>query len=824
MPHLVAIVLFALITMAYLSPLLQGKQLKQSDITNYQGASKEISDWRNATGEEALWTNRMFSGMPAYQISVMYSSNLVKYIDKIFTLGLPHPAGMVFLYFMGFYILLLVMKVDYRLSIVGAIAFALSSYFFIIIDVGHNTKAHAIGYMAPVIAGIILVFRGRYLLGGILTALFMALELYCNHVQITYYMLLTVFILAVLELVKSFREKLLKNYIRSAMVIAVAMIVSVGANLTNLWSTYEYGKYTTRGKTELTFDKENQTSGLDRDYATDWSYGKMETFTLLIPNYMGGSSSGDLSESSDTYKALKENGVQSAGKIIKSLPLYWGPQDTTSGPVYVGSIICFLFILGLFVVKGKYKWWLLSATLLSVFLAWGKNMMWFTDLFFDYVPGYNKFRAVTMTLVIAELCMPLLAILALKRIFDPEMPRNEKMKALKFSGIITLGILVVFGFFSGSYFDFVGSSDKSLVAAGYPEWLITAIQSDRHNLVIADTFRSLAFIAIAFVFILLFTMNKIKNSGIVIAALGILVLADMWTIDKRYLKDENFTSKSKMNSIFAKSAADEYILNDTTKYFRVLELSNPFNDALTSYYHNSIGGYHGAKLKRYQELIQYRIKGEIESIKAAFSAPSPDSALYVTLAKLPVLNMLNTKYLIYSGDYAPLVNSRNALGNAWFVKNYKLVESADSEIIAIGDFDPASTAIIDKRYEDYVSNLKLDRDSTDAVELTTYAPNELVYSSKSANEGLAVFSEIFYDKGWDAYIDGVKTDYIRVNYVLRAMKIPAGTHTIEWKFEPQVYYTGEKITLAFNILLIIGLVGGLILELRGKNKTKKEDQ
>lgn len=838
-PHIIAVAAFFTITMIYLDPLIPnlfdskgGKQLKQSDITNFQGASKEIADYRTATGKEALWTNRMFSGMPAYQISVSYASNLVKYIDKIFTLGLPHPAGMVFLYFIGFYILLLVMRVDYRLSIVGAIAFAFSSYFFIIIDVGHNTKAHAIGYMAPVIAGIILTFRRKYILGGILTALFMSLELYCNHVQITYYMLLIIAVLVIYELVKVIKAKEYKSFIRSVIVLTGVILIAMGTSFTNLWATYEYGKYTTRGKSELTFDKENKTSGLDRDYATDWSYGKMETFTLIIPDYMGGSSSGDLSKNSDTYKALLENNVpaKSAEKVIKGLPLYWGPQDTTSGPVYVGAIIAFLFILGLFIVKGRYKWWLLTATLLSIFLAWGKNMMWFTNLFFDYVPGYDKFRSVSMTLVIAELCMPLLGILALREIFNPEIPKADKMKALKFSGIITLGILIIFGFFSGAFFDFVGSSDASMTSAGYPEWLVTAIQSDRHGLVMADTFRSLLFIAFAFGFIVIYlsVINKIKQAkvmnltiGTVTFLIGFLILVDMWTIDKRYLKDENFVKKNKINSVFAKSKADEYILTDTAKYYRVLNLANPFNDAMTSYYHNSIGGYHGAKLKRYQELIQYRLSEEIANIKTAFSAKSPDSALYVTLKNLPVLNMLNTKYLIYSSDYAPLINTDNALGNAWFVDKYTLVANADAEITAIEKFDPANTAIVDTRYKDYVSKLKLSKDSTASVKLTSYSPNDLKYSSTSAAEGLAVFSEIYYDKGWDAYIDGKKSDYIRVNYVLRAMTIPAGTHTIEWKFEPKVFYTGEKVSLAFNILLIIGVAGGLILEIRNRSKQKK---
>lgn len=820
-PHIVAILLFVILAGSYVTPIFSGKQLKQSDVTQYQGMSKEINDYREKTGQEALWTNRMFCGMPAYQISILYSSNLVKYIDKILMLGLPYIMGLIFLYFLGFYILLISMRVNPWTSLIGAIAFAGSSFFLIILDVGHNTQAHAIGYIAPVIAGVILTYRGKYLLGGILTALFMALELNCNHLQITYYMGLTIAVLVIYEFFNQLKK--FKSFIVASVIVGGAFILAAGTSFTNMWATSEYGKYTTRGKSELTFDKENKTSGLDRDYATDWSYGKMETFTLLIPNYMGGSSSGDLSKSSDTYNALIDHNVpvKTAEKYIKGLPLYWGPQDTTSGPVYVGAIIVFLFILGLIVVKGKYKWWLLTATLLSIFLAWGKNLMWFTNLFFDYIPGYDKFRAVTMTLVIAEFCMPLLGVLALKEMFDPEVPKADKMKALKISGIVTLGLLVIFGFFSGAYFDFVGSSDESMVSAGYPDWLVTAIQSDRHGLVMMDTLRSLIYIGLAFVFILLFVMEKIKKLWIIISALAFLVMLDMYTVGKRYLKDENFVTKNKMKSIFTKSKADEYILTDTAKDYRVLSLANPFNDAMTSYYHNSIGGYHGAKLKRYQELIQYRLTEEITGIKAAFSAKSPDSALAVTMKKLPVLNMLNTKYMIYSDDYPPLPNTKNALGNAWFVENYKLVANADSEITAIKDFDPATTAIVDERFKDYVGKLNPGKDSSASIELISVTPNDLKYSSVSTKEGLAVFSEIYYDKGWDAYIDGKKSDYIRVNYVLRAMIIPAGTHAIEWKFEPAVYYTGEKISLAFNILLIIVVVGGLFFEFRKKNDQKE---
>lgn len=789
-PHLLAITIFAAITLIYFSPLLEGKQLKQGDVVNFQGASKEIIDYRNATGDEALWTGRMFSGMPAFQISVVYSSLLVKYFDGLFTLWLPHPAGLVFLYFIGFYILLLVLKVDFRIAIIGAIAFALSSYFFIILEAGHNTKAHAIGYMAPVLAGVIMCFRGRYLLGGILTTLFLSLEIFANHVQISYYLLLIILVLAVAEFVAHLKEKELKKFVKAAMIMFAAVVIAIGTNITNLWSTYEYGKYSTRGKSELTTDAAVKTSGLDRDYATDWSYGKWETFTLLIPDFMGGASQGEFSKNSDTYKALKENGIQGAEKIVKQMPTYWGPQPFTSGPVYAGAIICFLFILGLFIVKGKYKYWLLSATILSIMLAWGRHMMWFTNIFFDFVPGYNKFRAVSMTLVIAELCIPLLGLLALKNMFSNEISKEAKLKALKMAGLITGAIIVVFGFLSGMFFDFTSDSDAQLVSAGYPDWLVSAIQSDRHGLLLADSFRSFAFIALTAGTLWLLALNKLKNQMIAALIIGILVLGDMMTIDKRYLNATNFTTKAKVKTPYTPTTADLMILQDKDPEYRVYNLTvSPFNDASTSYFHNSIGGYHGAKLKRYQELIEMQISKQ----------------------NMKVLNMLNTRYFIVPDSAGNDVVRKNpdALGPAWFVKEYKLVVNADSEIAALTHFDPSATAIVDKRFESSVKDFKYNADSTATIKLNSYKPNDLIYKSSSKTPQLTVFSEIYYDKGWNAYVDGKLTPYFRTNYVLRGMIIPAGDHTIEWKFEPSVYYTGEKIGYVFNILLIVIVIGGL---------------
>ena len=822
LPYCLTVALFAFIALAYMYPVLQGKQIMQSDIIHFQGMSKEIVDYRNQTGEEALWTNRMFGGMPAYQISVVHKNNLINYFDRAIKLWLPHPAGLVFLYFLGFYILLLVLGVNQGLSIVGAIAYAFSSYFFIIFEAGHNSKANAIGYMAPFIAGVLLCFRKRYIIGGALTAFFLALEINANHLQITYYLMLIVIILGIAEFVNKLKEKKLKDFFIAVGVMIVAVIISVGVNISNLWTTNEYLEYSTRGKSELTNDKGNKTGGLDRDYATDWSYGKMETFTLLIPNYMGGASQGELSKNSDTYKALKENGIQNSEKIIKNMPTYWGDVQFTSGPVYVGAIIVFLFILGLFIVKGKYKWWLLSATLLSIFLAWGKHMMWFTNIFFDYMPGYNKFRAVSMTLVIAEFCIPLLGLLALKNIFSEKISKDIKLKSLKYAGIICLGIIVIFGFFSGAFLDFISPSDKELLKNGYPEWLITTIQSDRHGLLISDSLRSLIFIALAFAILWLFVINKIKNANLVIIGLGLLVICDMWPIDRRYLNSDNFTTKNKLKATTnTKSKCDEIILSDTSLDYRVLNMNSPFIDAATSYYHNSIGGYHAAKLKRYQELIETRIYEEMVKIQNAFSSKPIDSAITMTLKNIPVLNMLNTKYIIYNPEAAPLMNS-NAIGNAWFVDEYKLVASADSEIAAMKDFKPAETAIVDKRFENMITIKNPGKDTTAVIKLSEYKPNFLKYSYNASKPQLAVFSEIYYAKGWNAYIDGKEAPYFRANYILRAMEVPSGKHEITWKFEPKSFYIGEKVSLAFNIILIFSIICGVFIELKKKKKNSAE--
>ncbi|MEI6059582.1 MAG: YfhO family protein [Bacteroidota bacterium] len=802
LPYLAAIAIFIVIALAYFSPLLEGKVLKQSDITQFKGMSKEIVDYRAQTGEEALWTNSMFGGMPAYQISVEYKGNLLRYADQFMMLYLPHPAGLVFLYMIGFFILLLVLKVDKWLAIAGALAFAFSSYLFIIFEAGHNSKAHAIGYMAPVLAGIILTYRGKYLYGGIMAAIFLSLEILANHFQITYYLMLAAGIYVITELVSSIREKTLPGFAKATGVLAIAAIFALATNITNLWATYEYSKETIRGKTELTSEKSNRTSGLDKDYATGWSYGKMETFTFLIPDFNGGASQGQLKENSNTYKALINNNIDDAQakSVIKSLPLYWGTQPGVAGPVYIGAIIMFLFVFALFTVDNKYKWWLLAATLLSIMLAWGKNLMPLTDFFMHFVPGYNKFRAVSMTLVIAELCIPLLAVLGLQKAFENNTDKKKIIKSLYYSTGIAAGICLIFAFTGNALFNFVSPSDVQYKSY-FPEWLMDAIRLDRASLLSSDAFRSLAFILLAAT-ALWALLNKKLKQPVFYGILILLVLIDMWSVDRRYVNDESFVRKSIAAVPFQPSTVDQIIMKDKDPNYRVLNQSvgNPFADASTSYFHKSLGGYHGAKLRRYQELIdQHLLKGNMN-----------------------VYNMLNTKYFILAGEKGgppQMQINMQALGNAWFVNNAHAVNTADEEINALTDFVPAETAIYDKRFQDQVKGHMISKDTLATIALTVYSPNHLTYQSNAEKEQLAVFSEIYYDKGWNAYIDGKKSPYFRANYVLRAMIVPAGKHTIEYKFEPVVYKTGEKISLASSVLLILLSLGGLGFKATRKSKT-----
>ena len=886
LPDVAAIVSFLLITFFFFQPLFNGKELKQADIRHHLGMSKEIVDYRNShNGEEPLWTNSMFGGMPAYQISVAYKTNLLQYIDRVFRMNLPRPADYLFLYMVGFFILLRVLRLDPWLSLIGAVAFAFSSYFLVILEAGHNSKAHAIGYMAPTLAFMIYTFRGNYLKGGILTALFMGLELYANHPQITYYLGLIVMILFIGEFVKSLQEKTLARFFKASAAIVAAVILAFGTNIASLLTTLEYSPFTIRGKAELTFDKKDKSSsGLDKAYATQWSYGKGETFSLMIPNIKGGAS-GYLGNDRD---ALKNIDPQYRSTIARQNS-YWGDQPFTSGPVYIGAFVVFLFILGLFTVKNELRWILLIATLLSVFLSWGKNMMWFTDFFLDHFPMYNKFRAVSMILVISELTMALLAFLALSEIMKNPQIIKENKKAFYISLGLTAGLSLLFYLMPDMFFSFLSRNEAAQLVqlqAEHPtdaqmyQAIFSAMEEARKTIFRADAIRSFIFIMLGAVLLWVYSLKKIPKTAFLVI-LGLIIAIDIIPVDKRYLSDKNYVRVRKHMVPYQPTSADLQILQDKDPDYRVLNLTvSPWQDASTSYFHKSVGGYHGAKFRRYQDLIDYHL-GKFN---------------------MQVINMLNTRYIIQQGQDGQPVARPNyqALGNAWFVKDIKWVKNADEEISMLGkvlkienltpgkqfevygralktvdtimftvpvkvktssgesedidfsrlnlqkgksyilgynlkdttpdfvnlsnvkdpsviapkqfkvtvisDFDARNQAVIDRRFKDIVGNFVPESNAGASIRLLSYEPNDLVYESDNPRKGLAVFSEIYYPKGWRAYIDGKETPHFRVDYVLRGLVIPAGKHKIEFKFHPDTYYLGTKISFVASLIVLLLLV------------------
>lgn len=800
LPYVTAILVFLIITLVYFYPLVEGKRLQQNDVANWKGMSKEISDYKEKLDREILWTNSMFGGMPSYHILVAYKGNIIKNIDKIVKFGLPTPANFVMIYFIGFFLFLLILRVNPWLSLLGAIAFAFSSYFFIILEAGHNTKAHAIGYIAPVLGSIILIFRRKYLLGGALAALFLTLQIRANHQQITYYLLLMLIILGMVEFIYAIKEKTYKNFFRSFAIIVIAGILALAANIQNIWTIYEYSDYTIRSESELTFNKQNQTGGLDRDYATAWSYGVDETLTLLIPNFKGGSSHTELGLTSNTYEVLKNNGVPNARQIVKQMPTYWGDQPFTSGPVYAGAIVCFLFVMGLIIVPGRIKWWLAVTTLISLFLAWGHNFAWFTNVFLDYVPGYNKLRAPSMALVIANVTMPILALLALKEIFERNINKEKFLKSLKIALGITGGLAFIFLVAPGLFYNFSSASDSQL-----PEWLTAAVVSDRIKMLRMDSLRSLIFILLAAGGVYSFYLKKTK-SWLFISGLIILVLLDMWPVNRRYLNSDNFASRRNVENPFPETKADKEIKNDSTLYYRVYNLSEPFDKAArTSYFHKNIGGYHGAKFRRYQELIDYHLSGERESFVQLLSNNPTNLSINAKLMQMKVFNMLNTRYYIYSLDAPPLINY-NALGNAWFVPGHELVPNADAEITALNDFYPQHQAIINQKDAHYLENYTDGYDSTGFIKLTKYIPDHLTFEYSLNRDQLTVFSDIFYDKGWKVLVDGEQIPHFRANYVLRAAILPLGNHTLEFIFKPRSYFTGYYISLISSLFILAGII------------------
>ena len=804
-------VFFILLAYAYLSPLLEGKVLEQSDITHFKGMAKELQDYRNETGSEALWTNSMFSGMPAYMISVIYKGNLALKINLLLQRTFPLAAKII-LYFIGFYILLLTFGIKRWTSVVGAIAFGLSSFFLIILSAGHNSQADAIGYLPIVIAAVIIVFKGKYIPGTILFTLGLSLEILAGHPQITYYGVILLVIYGVVELYFSIKEKTVQPLIKSLLYLVAGLIVAVGMNFSRLYTAYEYSKDTIRGPSELTNNSENKTTGLDKDYVVQWSYGIDETLTLLIPNFKGGASQIHAGVDSKSYEVLRQRGVQNPRQVVQSVSMYHGKQPSTTGPVYVGAIIVFLFILGLFTVTGRYKWWLVSATVVSIVLSWGGNVMGLTSFLLDYLPLYNKFRAPSMTLVIAEITMPLLAFIALNNILTGKVDKQVWLNGLKWATIITGGISLLFAIFPSMIGDFRSPYD---IQFNFPDWLADAAVEDRIAALRSDAFRSFLFIVLAAGVLYLWQVKKIKTN-LLITILGVLVLVDLWVVDKRYLNNDNFVSKREASNPFPEMPVDKAILKDKDLYYRVLPLQNPFQDARASYYHKSLGGYSAAKLRRYQELIDHHLIPEMQEMIGELQAGHQPDSIF---SNLSVINMLNTRYFIYDLNSSPLHNN-NAMGNAWFVDGYQIVKNADEEIATLKTIDPQKVALIDQRFSDFVGNKKFTKDLNGSVTLTEYEPNYLKYNTKASSEQLTIFSEIYYEKGWNAYIDGKMVPHFRVDYVLRALVLPAGEHTVEFKFHPKSYYTGNKVSLASSLLLILIFIGYAFSEYK-KKKSKE---
>ena len=805
MPHLVAVLIFIVLSFAYFYPVLEGKKLNAHDTKVFVGSSKEIQDYRAQYGKEPLWTNSMFGGMPAYLISVKFPGNLFKQVDnllKIFKI----PVAALFLAFIGFYIMLLFYRVKPWLALAGALAYGFTSYLFVCLSAGHNTKAYAMAYMAPVIGSVVYAFRTNAVKGSVFFALFLALQIMANHIQMTYYTFLILLVFGIFELTHAVKDKTLTPFFRSFVMLFGGAVIAVGVNFGTLYTTWEYAKESTRGNSDLTKDSSKDNMGLDKEYITQWSYGIGETMTLLIPDFKGGATK-NFPKDSETVKALRKNNMaQASGQLFS----YWGRQPLTSGPVYFGAVILFLFVLGLLIIPGKERWWILTAVLLSVFLSWGKNFMFLTSLFIDYFPGYDRFRAVSMTLVMAGVCVPLLAVLALRELMEGNVNREKASKAVKISVAITGGLALLFFMIPGIAGSFLSPDDTS-IPASY-NWLKDALIADRKMMLRADALRSAILIGAGAAILWFYIRNKLKPAHIIIL-LALLFIIDQVPVDARYLNGSSFESKRVSENALAPSTADKAILQDKGE-FRVLNLTvSTFNDASTSYYHNSIGGYSGAKLKRYQELIETRLSEEINALITQLkSATTLDEAGKV-LVHANALNMLDTKYIILSPDALPMINA-NALGNVWLVDKSVIVENADAELNAVKTIDPAHEAVVERRFADLISSPAYGENSADTIYLASYSPNMLTYDTRLASERIAVFSEIYYPYGWKAFVDDKPVDYFRTDYILRGMVVPAGQHKITFKFEPQSYKTGNGISMASSVILMILLayaaVAGLI--------------
>jgi hypothetical protein len=800
-PHGLAVVVFLLVTVFFFSPVFfENKTLNQHDIVQSIGAAKALRDFRQQTGEEGLWVPTMFSGMPAYLVNVEWGNQAIRYIKSFSGLGLPHPVNNIFLAFLCYYIMLLCFRVRPYLAIAGALAFGLSSYMIIGLGAGHNARIGAIAFMPLVVGGIHLAFTRYKILGFGLTTAGLALHLRENHLQITYYLLLIVLGYGLVQLIVAFRQKQVPDFAKTILWLVPAALLAAGSFFAPLWSISEYSPYSIRGKSELApSPAEAPADGLQKDYAFEYSNGILEPLVLVIPGFYGGSSSTFLVQNpeSNVYKALVDSGDQRmANQLAPFTRAYWGPQSNTA-PYYGGAIIFFLFVIGIVFADKKFVWWLVPLSVLAVVLSWGNNFASFNYLVFDYFPGYNKFRSVTFALLIILFAMPLLGMLGLEKLFEQGITKESKKKlliALAVSGGLCLLVLLASGMFS-----YLREGES-----GLPAWFMEALRKDRRSILRIDAFRSLSFIVAAFILIY-FDLRKKVPAGFY-ASLIFFITVDLAVVDRRYFTKDNYQSRRR-NPI-EMSAADQQVLNDKG-YYRVLNLNGPMADALTSYFHNSIGGYHGAKLRRYQDLYDSCIYPEINRLIESAQEGDPD------FSNLPVINMLNTRYIFYGQNRANVIPNRYANGSAWFVSDLQLVQSANDELATVRGIDSKSRAVIDNsRFKIQDSNFHVDSAAT--IRLETHKPNYLKYETQNPANGLAVFSEIYYPKGWTATIDGQESAILRVNYMLRALEVPAGNHTIEFRFNPQPYAVGNKITSASSWMVLLVLLGSLAWSVKNR--------
>ena len=830
-PHVLAVLFFVLLACLYFSPIVfEGKTLAQHDITQFQGGAHEAQQYAAVMGKEALWTNSMFSGMPTYLISLHFPGDWSGYLQKALTLGLPAVVANLFLALLCGYILLVALGLRPLIAVAGAVALGFSSYNLAILAAGHNTKSMALAYAPLVLGGLLVTYRRDKWLGAVLFAVGLTLNIHVNHLQITYYLLLLAAIFVVVELVAAARAGRLPEFAKRTVLLGLGAALAVGVSFGRLYTTAEYSKYSNRGPSELKSPapaapgqapapkNDDESTGVDRDYAFQYSYGVGETITLLIPNFYGGASSMPLSSSSNLAKA----GLPP--EYLAGMPTYWGQQSYTAGPVYMGAVVCFLFILGLFVVEKRTRYWLLAGTVLSILLAWGKNFETFNYLIFDLLPGYNKFRAVSMALVIAQLAMPILGALALSRVLGGGM-KNEELKIkngpaavnagqasgegqflifnssfliqrVLYAGAIAAGLCGL-AYLASFSFDFAAPIDGELTKQGFTPELLSALRADRADLLRNDVWRGLLFIgaALGVLYFHLKGQLKVVPAAALMVALG---LVDLWGVDKRYLGENKFQSQT-IAEEFQPTPADQMILQDKDLSYRVFNVQNPFNEAQTSYFHKSIGGYHGAKLRRYQDLIERQISNNNQQ----------------------VLNMLNMRYLITGDAKQPLQRNPGALGNAWFVSSLKVVANPDAEMAALSTLSPATEAVVDAGKFPQQKAATYDIAGS-SISLAAYSPDALKYRATAAHDGLVVFSEIYYADGWQAYLDGHPVPHFRVDYLLRALPVPAGAHTIEFRFEPKAYAVGNGVSLAASVVLLLVLLGAVVYVVRRKEHRADE--